>query len=85
MDTEQVIYNMLIENTGIHFLDSGMANGRHWQKNQVKSLEDFKNEDYVQYDKECGTITLSLFHHLAQALDYNHDMTEDYIKHLKDK
>ena len=47
MDTEQVIYNMLTENTGTHFLDSGMANGRHWQKNQVKTLEDFKNEDYV--------------------------------------
>ena len=84
MDTEQVIYNMLIENTGTHFLDSGMANGRHWQQNQAKTLEDFKNEDYVQYDKDYG-ITLSLFHHLNQALDYNHDMTEDYIKHLKDK
>ena len=84
MDTEQVIYNMLIENTGIHFLDSGMANGRHWQQNQVKTLEDFKNEDYVQYDKDYG-ITLSLFHHLDQALDYNHEMTEDYIKHLKNK
>jgi hypothetical protein len=81
MDTEQVIYNMLIENTGTHFLDSGMANGRHWQQNQAKTLEDFKNEDYVQYDKDYG-ITLSLFHHLNQALDYNHDMTEDYIKHL---
>ena len=84
MDTEQVIYNMLTENTGIHFLDSGMANGRHWQKNQVKTLEDFKNEDYVQYDKDYG-ITLSLFHHRDQALRYNHELNEDYIKHLKDK
>jgi hypothetical protein len=74
---------MLIENTGIHFLDSGMANGRHWQQNQVKTLEDFKNEDYVQYEKDHG-ITLSLFHHLVQALRYNHEMTEDYIKHLKE-
>ena len=85
MDTEQVIYNMLTENTGVHFLDSGMANGRHWQRNQVKTLEDFKNEDYIHYDKECGTITLSLFHHLDQALRYNHELNEDYIKHLKDK
>tara|TARA_R100000655_G_scaffold67754_1_gene106026 strand:- start:142 stop:777 length:636 start_codon:yes stop_codon:yes gene_type:complete len=84
MTTEEIIYNMLVENTGIHFLDSGMGSGRHWQKNQVKTLEDFKKEDYVQYDKDYG-ITLSLFHHLDQALEYNHEMTEDYIKHLKDK
>ena len=41
---EQTIYEMLIENTGTHMLDSGGANGRNWQKNQNLKLEDFKNQ-----------------------------------------
>ena len=44
-NTEQQIYNMLTENTGTHFLDSGGANGRHWQSNIKKSLEDFRREE----------------------------------------
>ena len=39
---EQTIYNMLTENTGTHMLDSGGGSGRHWQRNQKKSIEDFK-------------------------------------------
>ena len=46
-ETKQVIYNMMIENTGIHFLDSGGEDGRHWQKNQKKTLKDFENEEYI--------------------------------------
>lgn len=32
--TESVVLDMLRENTGRHFLDSGDAYGRHWQRNQ---------------------------------------------------
>lgn len=32
--TESVVLDMLRENTGRHFLDSGDAYGRHWQTNQ---------------------------------------------------
>ena len=46
-NTEQQIYNMLTENTGTHFLDSGGANGRHWQRNIKKSLEDFRKEEVL--------------------------------------
>ena len=35
-ETKQVIYNMMIENTGTHFLDSGGEDGRNWQRNQKK-------------------------------------------------
>jgi len=31
--TQQVILEMLLENTGKHFLDSGGAYGRHWERN----------------------------------------------------
>ena len=34
--TQQAIFEMLTENTGKHFLDSGGDNGRHWQRNQKK-------------------------------------------------
>ncbi len=40
--TEQVIYEMLTESTGTNFLDSGGDNGRFWQRNQLRTLEDFK-------------------------------------------
>ena len=46
-ETKQVIYNMMIENTGTHFLDSGGEDGRHWQRNQKKTLKDFENEEYI--------------------------------------
>lgn len=39
---EQTIAAMLTENTGKHFLDSGGANGRAWQRNIGKTVEDFR-------------------------------------------
>ena len=32
--TIEVIYSMLIENTGTHGMDSGGDSGRHWQAHQ---------------------------------------------------
>jgi len=80
MNIENLVYKMLLENTGIHMLDSGGANGRLWQRNQHKTLEDFKkepectltvsqyinkNDGVISYDTE---ISLSLFHHLTKIL-----------------
>jgi len=39
---EQTIAAMLTENTGKHFLDSGGAYGRAWQRNIGKTVEDFR-------------------------------------------
>ncbi|MEX0568653.1 MAG: hypothetical protein Q6363_005765 [Candidatus Njordarchaeota archaeon] len=37
----RIISEMLWENTGVHFLDSGGAYGRHWEQNrQIKSFKD---------------------------------------------
>ena len=85
MKTETVIYKMLTENTGEHFLDSGGAYGRHWQRNQKKSLNDFRKEKYISYDSD-GYATKSLFHHLTESVDYlpkETKMLNDWIK--KDK
>ena len=39
---ENTVAAMLTENTGTHFLDSGGACGRAWQKNMGKAVEDFQ-------------------------------------------
>ena len=72
---EQTIYEMLIENTGTHMLDSGGANGRNWQKNQNLKLEDFKNQPSataeIYLNKFKGEIspeilpTVNVFHLLS--------------------
>jgi len=76
--TEQVIYEMLTESTGEHFLDSGGAYGRHWQRNQKKSLNNFIDENYLTYDDNLPT--KSLFHHLNESLTYNSKLTKDLNK-----
>ena len=73
MTIEKIIYKMLTESTGEHFLDSGGAYGRHWQRNQKKSLNDFKNEKYITFDDDLAT--KSLFHHLTESLTFNSELT----------
>ena len=74
-DIKKTIYKMLTENTGTHFLDSGRANGRNWQRNQIKTIKDFQDEpeaslsfdvsgDYIYLDP-----TVSVFHKLSKVLD----------------
>lgn len=85
-NTEQQIYNMLTENTGTHFLDSGGANGRHWQRNIKKSLEDFRKEEVYNSDaKDIWEIEKSLFHHLKDSIKYNPDLNEGLQAYLKHK
>ncbi len=40
MKIEELITAMLKENTGSHFLDSGGAYGRNWQRNQKVDFEE---------------------------------------------
>ena len=69
LNTKEVIYKMLTENTGIHMCDSGGEDGRMWQRNQKKSFNDFKNEPEITKDDDL--IYKSLFHHV-QILYDNH-------------
>lgn len=66
---QRLVYKMVTENTGIHFLDSGFANGRMWQRNAGKTIQDFIREDEEKYtfDNENGYIerTVSVFHYLC--------------------
>jgi len=70
MTTKEIIYGMLTENTGRHILDSGGAYGRNWERNQVKTIEDFENEpeEIYTYAKQWNELerTVSVFHYLSQ-------------------
>jgi hypothetical protein len=81
--TEQVIYDMLTENTGKHMLDSGGESGRMWQRNQTKTLEDFKNEPYCTIDSKYGDSAISLFHYMNQYLDFHEELTNEFEEFAK--
>lgn len=92
--TNEIIYKMLTEPTGKHMLDSGQDEGRHWQRNQKKSLKDFENEPrliLLDQDSDYPYYKKSTFHHLADSCIYlpreNADLVEwvseneyDYFK-----
>lgn len=74
-EVQRLVYSMLIENTGKHFLDSGGTNGRHHQRNANKTILDFYNEDEQRYEydpknKHAELIrTVSVFHYLSNDLE----------------
>lgn len=75
--TEEVLASMFTENTGAHFLDSGGAYGRSWERNQsavarsgMTAVEHFKARDEAWMD-DWGCVTIDAFHYLRQRLDYS--------------
>lgn len=83
MRTKELIYRMLIENTGTHPLDSGGAYGRAWERNQGKTIEDFEAEpeEMWTYDRDSKHLDrrVSVFHYLSQletdwVCDYFNEM-----------
>ena len=68
-ETQKLVYKMLTTNTGVHMCDSGGENGRMWQRNESKSIDDFNNEEEqtVTIDND-GYLehTVSVFHYLSQ-------------------
>jgi hypothetical protein len=83
MDTKQLVYGMLTENTGTHFLDSGGSEGRMWQRNAKKTMQDFENESEQSYefDFKYNEIyrTVSVFHYLTNNLEID-DICEQFNK-----
>jgi len=79
---------MLIENTGEHFLDSGGAYGRHWQRNQAR---EFDNEPPTTLTFKWGYIevTHNVYHWLTDRLEYNEKIDNlfynEYEPNLEDK
>ena len=71
LNTENLIYSMLITNTGCHPLDSGGANGRHWQHNQQRSIDDFRAEPEATLSlaDDWFDINISVFHYLNKMIE----------------
>jgi hypothetical protein len=80
---DNLVYKMLVESTGTHFLDSGGDDNRHWQRNAKKSIEDFKNSPQVEYEVwnnsddnlaklDDISVTIPIFQYLTNVfeLDY---------------
>jgi len=81
--TNEIIYKMLTEPTGKHMLDSGQDEGRHWQRNQKKSLKDFENEPrliLLDQDSDYPYYKKSTFHHLADSCIYLPNENADLVE-----
>lgn len=82
---QKLVYKMLTENTGVHFLDSGMSNGRHWQRNAKKKIADFASEPAELYikDRKDDYIerTVSVFHYISKM--YELDSICDKFNRIK--
>lgn len=74
---DQHLKEMLKENTGSHFLDSGGAYGRHWERNQGR---DFENEPRVMVDLDVPVV--NVYHYLNEVLGV--DEFTEYVNQLID-
>jgi len=81
--TEKVLLEMLRENTGVHFLDSGGAYGRHWERNQER---DIVHEPPVIVDIEDDwlDIRFSTFHYCRAYLEYDEELTQDFDRWIEE-
>jgi hypothetical protein len=79
-NTEAAIYAMLTENTGGSILDSGGAYGRNWERNQKKTVDDFKTEPVAWLETKYGIVTKSLYWHLVEHLDIDEPLTAHFDK-----
>lgn len=77
------IISMLQENTGRHFLDSGGAYGRHWERNsQLPSTIKYWDSTPTGWLNVWGGNnpevygTISLYHFLVRVLDWDADVTK---------
>ena len=79
-NTEAIIYAMLTENTGSDILDSGGAYGRNWQRNQKKTLEDFRKQPQAWLESKYGIVAKSLYWHLIEHLTANETLSAYFDK-----
>jgi len=77
---EKTIVAILKENTGTHFLDSGGAEGRAWQRNQNKVFKDEPRVSVEFYGNE-PQFTISLYHYFCEVLELD-DFTNKVNRYL---
>jgi len=87
LNTNNMIKQLLYQNTGKHGLDSGDYYGRHWQQNQGRDFEE-EPEVELSFSHEYIDYTRSVYHFLINTLDYDRTLTEslyDFSDKLDDK
>lgn len=85
METKEVIASMLVENTGRHFLDSGDAYGRHWQRANTALKESPYATAVEMFDAQSAVTwnwgpIINVFHFLVATLDYNEKLDRAWHK-----
>ena len=79
-----IIQNMLRENTGTHFLDSGGEGGRAWQRNQGRDFEKEPGSTLeIDFDRGDVIISKSTYHYLTEffeATPESERLTHDLLK-----
>jgi hypothetical protein len=83
--TKDIIIGMLKENTGTHFLDSGGAYGRNYERNQKR---DFEKEPACEVDasffyhngerQEDVLFYYNVFHYLNNFLEYEPNLQKEF-------
>lgn len=86
-DRDTALFEQFTENTGSHMLDSGGAYGRHWERNQGKTLLDFINAPNATASVDTWTrdgetqwslsVTQDSFHFLRDQTGYD-DLCREY-------
>jgi len=66
---EQILHDMLHENTGVHMLDSGGKYGRHYEKNRL--IKNFLETPriLIEHDGIGVNVMVNIFHFLRRHLD----------------
>jgi len=77
--TQQVIREMLVENTGVALCDSGGAYGRNYEANQAR---DFESEPEVSLRFDYGEVELmiNLYHWLSEVLEWSEELTGEFFE-----
>lgn len=75
--TKKIIAGMLKENTGQHFLDSGGAYGRNYERNQLITFENTPRV-YLEITKYGIEYTRSLYWFLSDNLEYSPKLTNSF-------
>lgn len=77
--TQEVVKEMLLENTGSHFLDSGQAFGYQYEKRAARKFEEEPKGTYevALNDKELVIIPrLNIYHALVDNFEWDQTFTE---------
>ena len=87
---KDVLASMFRDNTGKHFLDSGSAYGRNWERNQGKDLDlaptaTLEVSSYDDNNTIEFSLGLSAYHFCKQNLDFNPKFDAKFQRFAKKK